>query len=64
MKLRPLHFLPALAIFLGLGLWMRVSIYSVIPFLHDQGMHQFSAYLAGFILGLLPFLPLGHTLSP
>ncbi|MDJ0822914.1 MAG: CPBP family intramembrane metalloprotease [Paracoccaceae bacterium] len=66
---KPLTFLPALALFLGLGIWMRVCIYNVIPFLVDQGMHQFSAYLAGFILGLLPFLPLtfvflkqeGHT---
>ena len=55
---KPLHFLPALAIFLGLGIWVRFCIYSSIPFFNDRGMHQFSAYLSGFILGLLPFLPL------
>ena len=57
-RLTPLHLVPAIAIFLGLGVWMRVCIYSFIPLLNDHGMHQFSAYLAGFILGLLPFLPL------
>ncbi len=61
MRLTPISFLPALAVFLGLGLWMRVCIYSLIPFFDDRGMHQFSAYLAGFILGLFPFLPLAFV---
>ena len=60
--MKPLPFLPALAIFLGLGVWVRMTIYSVIPFLNDQGMHQFSAYLSGFILGLLPLLPLAFLM--
>lgn len=58
LRLKPLTFIPALAVFLGLGVWMRVCIYNLIPFLLGLGLHQFSAYLAGFIVGLSPFLPL------
>ncbi len=55
--LKPLPFLPALAVFLAIGFWNRVCIYHMTPYLEDRGMHQFSAYLAGFILGLAPLLP-------
>ena len=60
--LKPLTVLPALGIFLGLGAWLRVCIYNVTPFLEDRGMHQFSAFLAGFILGAVPFLPLAFAM--
>ena len=61
-RLEPLSVLPAFGIFLGLGVWLRVCIYSITPFLEDRGMHQFSAYLAGFILGAAPFLPLAFVM--
>jgi hypothetical protein len=57
-RLTPLAFVPAVAIFLGLGAWVRFCIYSLIPFFANLGLHQFRAYLAGFIIGLSPFLPL------
>ncbi len=61
-RLKPLLFLPALAIFLALGVWTRLCIHNVIPLLVDLGMHQFSAYLAGFILGTALFLPLAFVM--
>lgn len=56
-RIKPLRFLPALGIFLAIAIWNRVCIYNVTPFLHDRGMHQFSAHLTGFLLGLAPLLP-------
>ena len=56
-RIKPLSFLPALGIFLAIAIWNRVCIRNIIPFLEDRGMHQFSAYLAGFLLGLAPLLP-------
>ena len=56
-RIKPLSFLPALGIFLAIAIWNRLCIHNIIPFLEDRGMHQFSAYLAGFMLGLAPLLP-------
>jgi membrane protease YdiL (CAAX protease family) len=61
-RLRPLSFLPALGIFLGFGVWNRVCIHNITPFLEERGVHQFSAYLAGFILGLAPLLPVAFVM--
>ena len=60
--LKPLSFLAAIGIFLALGVWLRVCIYSVAPLLEDSGMHQFSAYLTGMLLGAGPFLPLAFVM--
>ncbi len=57
-RISPLSFVPALGIFLAIGIWNRVCIYNISPYLNDRGMHQFSAYLTGFVLGLAPLLPL------
>jgi membrane protease YdiL (CAAX protease family) len=61
-NLKPLSFLPALGIFLAIGIWNRVCIYNITPFLEDRGMHQFSAYLTGFLLGLAPLLPVAFVM--
>lgn len=60
--LKPLSFLPAIGIFLAIGIWNRVSFYNIMPFLEDRGMHQFSAYLTGLLLGLAPLLPVAFVM--
>lgn len=49
---RPISFLPALAIFVGFGFLARVFAYQVIPFLVDRGVHSFEAFLIAWTIPL------------